>query len=155
MPDFGIPTISWPMCGEELTYPRDILILSPKHTSDGVTWAVTRHEKWALSDTANISGNLEFATMLVEHVPGMELDSAIHRREHGIEVQLPFLYRLAPDSRITAIAMDDAAHSDLHQAAQALAALSKRLPGPPLIVIRSAMNHFAQDGKNRGRDQIA
>lgn len=82
-----------------------------------------------------------------EYVPGMEPDSAIHRREHGIEVQLPFLYRFAPDSRITAIAMDDAAHSDLHEAAQALAALIKRLPRPPLLAIRSAMNHLAQDGK--------
>ncbi len=127
--------------------PRDILILSPKHTSDDVTWTVAPHEKWALSDSESISGNLEFATMLAEHVPGMEPDSAIHRPEHGIEVQLPFLYRFAPDSRITAIAMDDAAHSDLHEAAQALAALIKRLPRPPLLAIRSAMNHFAQNGK--------
>jgi AmmeMemoRadiSam system protein B/AmmeMemoRadiSam system protein A len=135
--------------------PDDILIIGPKHTTDGVNWAVAPHETWTLSDSANMPGNPTFAKMLADHVPGMELDAAAHRREHGIEVQLPFLHRLAPSSRITAIAMGRAAHADLQEAAQALATLLKSLPTPPLIVISSDMNHFAAEQENQRRDKLA
>lgn len=135
--------------------PDDILIIGPKHTSDGVDWAVAPHETWALSDSTSLRGNLAFATLLADNVPGMKLDASAHRSEHGTEVQLPFLHRLAPNSRVTAIAMSGAAYEDLQAAARSLATLLKSLATPPLIVISSDMNHFADDVENRRRDQLA
>ena len=111
--------------------PDDILIIGPKHTSDGVDWAVAPHETWALSDSTSLRGNLAFATLLADNVPGMKLDASAHRSEHGTEVQLPFLHRLAPNSRVTAIAMSGAAYEDLQAAARSLATLLKSLATPP------------------------
>ncbi|MGI9443349.1 MAG: AmmeMemoRadiSam system protein B [Rubripirellula sp.] len=135
--------------------PNDILIIGPKHTADGAPWAVAPHETWKLSDSTSLRGNPAFAKMLADNVPGMELDANAHRREHGIEVQLPFLQRLAPSAQITAIAMGRAEYTDLQEAARALATLLKPLPTQPLIVISSDMNHFAEDRENQRRDQLA
>ncbi len=135
--------------------PNDILIIGPKHTADGAPWAVAPHETWKLSDSTSMRGNPAFAKMLADNVPGMELDANAHRREHGIEVQLPFLQRLAPSAQITAIAMGRAEYTDLQEAARALATLLKPLPTQPLIVISSDMNHFAEDRENQRRDQLA
>jgi len=65
------------------------------------------------------------------------------------------LYRLAPTSRITAIAMAGGTIPELQMAAQSLAELVTKLPAPPLVVISSDMNHFADDSENRRRDQMA
>ena len=138
-----------------IALPRDILIIGPKHTADGVDWAVSPHEQWNLSESSNMKGNPELARQIAENVPGMELDATAHRREHGIEVQLPLLYRLAPTSRITAIAMAGGTIPELQMAAQSLAELVTKLPAPPLVVISSDMNHFADDSENRRRDQLA
>ncbi len=85
----------------------------------------------------------------------MQLDAAAHRREHGIEVQLPILDRLAPDCRITAIAMHGGDVRELQRAANQLAELLSQLAEPPLLVISSDMNHFAPDEENRRRDRMA
>jgi AmmeMemoRadiSam system protein B len=85
----------------------------------------------------------------------MELDATAHRQEHGIEVQLPLLYRLAPESQITAIAMSGGTVPELRAAAQSLAELLTKLVTPPMIVISSDMNHFADDTENRRRDELA
>jgi len=135
--------------------PQDILIISPKHTPHGIDWAVSPHEQWNLSESSTMQGNPELARQIAESVPGMEMDAVAHQREHGIEVQLPFLHRLAPASRITAIAMSGGTVAELRTAAQSLAKLMTGLATPPLVVISSDMNHFADDSENRRRDRLA
>ncbi len=135
--------------------PESVLIIGPKHTADGVDWAVAPHDVWRLSADASMAGNVELAHQIAESVPGMQLDAAAHAREHGTEVQLPILYRIAPSVRVAAIAMAGATVEELEQAAGALAELLQSLDKPPLLVISSDMNHFADDVENRRRDRIA
>jgi AmmeMemoRadiSam system radical SAM enzyme/AmmeMemoRadiSam system protein B/AmmeMemoRadiSam system protein A len=135
--------------------PESVLIIGPKHTADGVDWAVAPHDVWAISPTAKMSGDIDLARRIAESVPGMQLDSAAHAREHGIEVQLPLLYRLAPQTRIAAIAMSGGSYNELEKAAAALASCLSGLDKPPLLVISSDMNHFADDEENRRRDRLA
>ena len=135
--------------------PESVLIIGPKHTADGVDWAVAPHDVWQLSDGVSMTGDVELARQIAETVPGMELDAAAHAQEHGSEVQLPILHRLAPRVRVTAIAMAGATLDELQPAAEALAGLMRRLEKPPLLVISSDMNHFADDTENRRRDRIA
>ena len=75
--------------------------------------AVAPHDVWRLSDTAQLRGDVELAQCVAASVPGMELDSNAHAREHGIEVQLPLLFRLAPNTRIAAIAMSGGSLEEL------------------------------------------
>ena len=135
--------------------PESVLIIGPKHTADGVDWAVAPHDLWQLSDGVSMAGDVDLACQIAQTVPGMELDAAAHAREHGSEVQLPILHRLAPKVRVAAIAMAGATMDELQPAAEALAGLMRRLDKPPLLVISSDMNHFADDTENRRRDRIA
>lgn len=135
--------------------PESVLIIGPKHTADGVDWAVAPHDAWQLSPTVTMPGDIDLARRIADAVPGMQLDAAAHRREHGIEVQLPLLHRLAPNTRVTAIAMTGGSFEELEQAAEALAGCLAELDKPPLLVISSDMNHFADDDENRRRDRLA
>jgi AmmeMemoRadiSam system radical SAM enzyme/AmmeMemoRadiSam system protein B/AmmeMemoRadiSam system protein A len=135
--------------------PSRVLIIGPKHTPDGLEWAVAPHDEWRLSDTARMVGDVELAREIASAVTDMELDAAAHRTEHGIEVQLPLLYRLAPHTRVAAIAMSGASIDRLQHAAKQLARCLAAMDDPPLLVISSDMNHFADDAENRRRDRLA
>ena len=71
--------------------PKRVLILGPKHTADGLDWAVAPHDRWAMTSAASLDGDIGMAKELADRLPGMELDAGAHAREHGIEVQLPIL----------------------------------------------------------------
>ena len=75
--------------------PQTVIIIGPKHTNLGVEWAVAPHAAWQLPGMA-VPSDPELARLLAEKIPGLELDAAAHQQEHGIEVELPFLARLAP-----------------------------------------------------------
>ncbi len=135
--------------------PETVLIIGPKHTPDGADWAVAPHDVWRISDAARLAGDIELANRIAEVVPGMELDAAAHQREHGIEVQLPLLHRISPDTKVAAIAMSAASYDELQAAAESLAECLSSLDKPPLMIISSDMNHFADDQENRRRDRLA
>lgn len=135
--------------------PESVLIIGPKHTADGVDWAVAPHDVWYLSDRQRLLGDVELARQIADSVPGMQLDAAAHAREHGIEVQLPILNLLAPETKISAIAMSGGSFDELQRAAGSLAKLLTSLDKPPLLIISSDMNHFADDEENRRRDRLA
>lgn len=135
--------------------PESILIIGPKHTADGVDWAVAPHDTWQLSNHDRIAGDVMLAKRIAESVPGMQLDAGAHAREHGIEVQLPILHRISPTTKITGIAMSGGSYEELSAAADALATLLNSMDRPPLLVISSDMNHFADDEENRRRDRLA
>ena len=139
----------------EVDFPRRLLVIGPKHTQQGVSWAVAPYHKWKLSETVQFDNDLDLAAKLVECIDGMQLDSAAHDREHGIEVQLPFLEYLAPDSKLAAVAMHGATWPSIQTAAKQLASILSNDPDPPLLVISSDMNHYAEDSENRRRDRLA
>ncbi len=135
--------------------PSRVLIIGPKHTPDGSPWAVAPHSQWTLSDNTCIAGDLELSELIAHQVQGMRLDAAAHRREHGIEVQLPFLSYLAPETKVTAITMQGGSWDQIAVAAEQLATVLGELPELPLIAISSDMNHFANEHETRRRDALA
>lgn len=135
--------------------PERVLIIGPKHTPDGVDWAVAPHESWQMGPSVSIAGDADLAQELADQIPGMELDSKAHAREHAIEVQLPLMHRFCPDAKIAAIAMHGGDLGDFESAAAALAEWIENQDDPPLLVVSSDMNHFADDVENRRRDRMA
>ena len=135
--------------------PRRVVIIGPKHTPDGVDWAVAPHDRWRISPTVVIQGDPELASELADRVPGMELDAKAHAREHGSEVQLPLMNRFCPDAKIAVIAMHGGTLESFDAAATGLAKWMQEQADPPLLVISSDMNHFADDEENRRRDRMA
>ncbi len=137
-----------------LEIPDQVIIIGPKHTRLGVDWAVSPHESWSIPG-ATIPGDPDLANALVEAIPGLKLDAAAHQQEHAIEVELPFLAKLAPNSRVVGITIGGGNLERCRDFARGLAEVIRSLPKKPLLIISSDMNHFATDGENRRLDEIA
>ncbi|HZN35614.1 MAG TPA: AmmeMemoRadiSam system radical SAM enzyme [Pirellulaceae bacterium] len=134
--------------------PKTVIVIGPKHTPHGVEWAVAPHATWSIPG-ATLASDPELARQLCEAIPGWQLDAAAHAQEHAIEVELPFLARLAPQAKVVGVALGTADFARCLQFAAGLAAVLRTLPAPPLLVISSDMNHFASDEENRRLDEIA
>ncbi|MFM9114623.1 MAG: AmmeMemoRadiSam system protein B [Planctomycetota bacterium] len=137
-----------------LEFPQQIIVIGPKHTRLGVPWAVAPHETWSLPG-CTVQSDLALAQQLAANIPGLQLDAAAHEREHAIEIELPFLSLLAPQSRVVGLAIGAATYEECREFAAGLARVLQSLQPRPLLLISSDMNHFATDTENRRLDQIA
>jgi AmmeMemoRadiSam system protein B/AmmeMemoRadiSam system protein A len=135
-------------------FPEFVIVIGPKHTRLGADWAVSPHASWSIPG-ASLPADPAVASALVAAIPGLRLDAAAHRNEHAIEVELPFLAKLAPESRVVGIVIGGGSLERCRDFATGLAGFVRSLPAPPLLVISSDMNHFATDTENRALDEIA
>jgi AmmeMemoRadiSam system protein B/AmmeMemoRadiSam system protein A len=137
-----------------LKIPELVLVLGPKHTRLGVDWAVAPHEVWSIPG-ATIPSDPALARALADAIPGLQLDAAAHQQEHAIEVELPFLARLAPQARVLGLVIGGGDWERCQRFAHGLAEFIRRLPSRPLLIISSDLNHYATDRENRRLDEIA
>jgi AmmeMemoRadiSam system protein B len=139
---------------KRLRIPRTVIVIGPKHTTRGVDWAVAPHQTWEMPGF-QVESDFLLARRLCRAVPGLEMDAAAHQREHGVEVQLPLLARLAPEVRVVGIAIGPGDLESCRRFAEGLAGLLRGRDDPPLLLISSDMNHFATDAENRRLDELA
>jgi AmmeMemoRadiSam system radical SAM enzyme/AmmeMemoRadiSam system protein B/AmmeMemoRadiSam system protein A len=139
---------------KQVEIPDTVIIIGPRHTRQGVEWAVAPHQSWQIPG-ANIDSNLELAQQLVARIEGLEFDSAAHANEHSIEVELPLLARLAPATRVVGITIGGGSFEQCRRFGQDLALLLSEQETQPLLIISSDMNHFATDEENRRLDERA
>jgi AmmeMemoRadiSam system protein B len=134
--------------------PDTVIVIGPKHTQSGVEWSVAPHEKWMIPG-AEVASDPQLAQQLVDEIPGLQLDSAAHQGEHGIEVELPFLAKLNPQVKVVGIAIGAGTLQHCRQFAEGLVRVLRKQDQQPLLVISSDMNHFANDEENRRLDEVA
>ncbi len=137
-----------------LEIPDLVIVIGPKHTRQGVEWAVSPHESWSIPG-ATLPADPALARALSDAIPGLQRDAAAHRLEHAIEVELPFLARLAPHARVVGLAVGGGDWEHCRRFARGLAEVVGRLPARPLLLISSDMNHFANDHETRRLDETA
>ena len=135
-------------------FPRQIIVLAPRHQPDGVEWAVAPHRVWQLPG-GSLDSDPELARLLAESVEGLELDAAAHASEHAIEVQLPLLARLSPQSRVVGVTIRSGEFEELQRFGRQMAGVLARFDERPLLVISSDMNHYADERETRRRDRLA
>jgi AmmeMemoRadiSam system protein B len=102
-----------------------------------------------------LASDPELARQLCQAIPGLQMDAAAHAQEHGIEVELPFIARLAPNSKVVGIAIGGGNLERCRQFADGLAKVIEQMAEPPLLVISSDMNHYASDAETRRLDETA
>jgi AmmeMemoRadiSam system radical SAM enzyme/AmmeMemoRadiSam system protein B/AmmeMemoRadiSam system protein A len=134
--------------------PPQVIVFCPRHRGGGPAWSVTPHETWLLPG-GSLAADPELAARLAAAIPGLALDGGPHRQEHAIEVQLPILARLAPQSRVVGIAVGHGTLAELLRFAEGLAGVLASMSPRPLLVISSDMNHYANDADTRRLDQAA
>lgn len=85
-------------------FPETFVILCPNHTGLGTGVSISSDEQWN-TPLGNIDVDVEFAECLFKSSEIMDLDDLAHLREHGCEVQLPFLQYFSEDFKIVPITM--------------------------------------------------
>lgn len=134
--------------------PSTVIIVAPKHTPFGAELAVSPCDVWQIPGTV-LSSDTNLVRLLVEHIDGLECDAAAHEHEHAIEVELPFLAALAPETRVIGITIGVCSLDACLKFGRQLAEVIDRLEEAPLLVISSDMNHFADDDNTRRLDEMA
>ena len=139
---------------QRIEIPETVIVLGPKHTRLGVSWAVAPHETWSLPGIT-MASDPHLASQLAAAIPDLELDAAAHEQEHAIEVELPLLARLAPATRVVGIAIGAGNLQRCRQFASGMAGVLRDRSDRVLLLISSDMNHFANDEETRRIDELA
>ena len=137
-----------------IEFPATAIILCPKHRSGGAVCAVAPWSRWMFPG-GSVDVDVELSERLAADVSGLELDDRPHREEHAIEVQLPIIARLAPETRIVAITVGRVELRHCQEIAATMAESVRERLDSILFVISSDMNHFASDAENRRLDELA
>lgn len=156
-----VPHAGWKYSGRlaaatlaRIQIPSRAIVICPKHTPYGASYAVAPHHVWALP-RRNVESDPELARLLAERVDDFVLDSESHRREHAIEVLLPIIARLSPQTKVLGIILWDASLEQVRRFAEQMAGVLRELPELPLLVISTDMNHYADDQWTRKVDRLA
>jgi AmmeMemoRadiSam system protein B/AmmeMemoRadiSam system protein A len=136
-----------------LKIPEQVIILCPRHRPQGAQWAVAPHRRW-LFPGGELASDPELATRLAAGIEGLELDAAAHQQEHAIEVQLPLLAHVAPQTRVVGIVVGDSSLPELLRFGVAMSVVLRDMPRRPLLIVSSDMNHFANDQQTRQVDRL-
>jgi AmmeMemoRadiSam system protein B len=138
----------------KMEIPSTVIVIGPSHTGRGMEWAVAPHQTWSLPGI-EVASDFMLARRLSQTIAGLELDAVAHQHEHAIEVELPLLARLAPQSKVLGITIGPGDLESCRRFARGLAEVLLDREDKPLLLISSDMNHFASDAENRRLDELA
>ncbi len=134
--------------------PRRVVVLGPNHTGQGAPVSVAPEAAWA-TPMGEVPVDAELRERLLAALPGATAEPWAHRREHSIEVQLPFLLARRPDLAVVPICL---AHLGLEECLALGEALGRELAAldePAAVVASSDMTHYEPDPVARQRDRLA
>jgi len=142
-----------------LEIPERCVILCPNHTGKGRALAVMANTAWQ-TPLGEVAADADLGTRLLGRFPALEEDSAAHRGEHAIEVQLPFLQAQQSELKIVPIVIGTSNFDVLGGLGEALADViadsqEKDRAEKVLIIASSDMNHYESDAITRVKDHKA
>ena len=134
--------------------PARVILIGPRHFPRGASFAILSEGAWQTPlGLAPIDHLL--AEKIARACPLLREDAIAHSAEHSLEVQLPFLQRLAPSFAFVPIVIGAAHYAELEALGHAIADVIGSEPGPILLVASSDMNHYESDAATRLKDRKA
>jgi AmmeMemoRadiSam system protein B len=134
--------------------PAHVVLLGPRHFPRGASFAILSDGAWKTPlGLARIDRPL--AEKIMRACRLLQEDSVAHQSEHSLEVQLPFLQRLAPSFAFVPIVIGSAQYADLEALGHAIADVVSSDLGPILLIASSDMNHYESDAVTRVKDRKA
>jgi AmmeMemoRadiSam system protein B len=134
--------------------PPSCIVLCPNHTGLGRPLAIMKEGAWRTS-LGDLPIDSDLARRLLKAFPALVEDSAAHRSEHAIEVELPFLQVIRPDVKFVPIAVGTGQLMLLEHLGEAVATVVVTYEQPVLIIASSDMNHYEDDSTTRVKDHKA
>lgn len=138
----------------ELEVPELCIVICPNHTGMGRALAIMSEGAWE-TPLGRVPIDGAFAAALMQRCPLLQEDSAAHRSEHAIEVELPFLQMRQAHLKFVPIALGTREFEVLHQLGEAIADTIAAQDAPVLLVASSDMNHYESDSITRVKDERA
>ena len=134
-----------------------VVILAPNHT--GMLGAKSGASTWRSGTFQTPLGDIsiadEFVSALCDACSLVVHDPMAHAREHAIEVELPFLSLLAPDSDLVPIVLAWDDWDRCRQLGEALASVVREWHQPVSLVASSDMTHYENAESAARKDRIA
>lgn len=137
-----------------LEIPRRVVLVGPRHYPQGASLAILSDGAWQ-TPLGMVPVDHLLAEKIVSAFPELHEDALAHRREHSLEVQLPFLQRVAPSFAFVPIVIGPARYDTLERLGRALATVISSANEPTLLVASSDMNHYESDAVTRVKDRKA
>jgi MEMO1 family protein len=134
--------------------PSRVILLGPRHFPRGAPFAILSDGAWQTPlGLAPIDRPL--AEKIMRACPLLREDAVAHSGEHSLEVQLPFLRRLAPSFAFVPIVIGSVQYAELETLGHAIAEVIGSEQEPILVVASSDMNHYESDAVTRMKDRKA
>src|SRR6202048_4428017 len=138
----------------QIEIPARVILLGPRHFPRGASFAILSDGAWQTPlGVAQI--NCALAEKIRRACPLLREDSVAHEAEHSLEVQLPFLQRLAPSFTFVPIVIGSSQYADLEALGVAIADVIRSEPEPILLVASSDMNHYESEEVTRAKERKA
>ena len=134
-----------------LQIPEHCIILCPNHTGKGAPLAIMTATAWQ-TPLGEVAVSAELGSRLLRSFPALQEDSAAHRAEHAVEVQLPFLQERQKNLHIVPIALGTSDFDVLRGLGEALGDVIGECEERVLIIASSDMNHYESDAVTRVKD---
>lgn len=135
----------------EIKIPEVCVAIGPNHTGVGRPLAIVSEGSWE-TPLGEVPINSELASLLKQRFHLLEEDTAAHRHEHSIEVELPFLQARQSHPKFVPIAIGTSRFDILEQLGEAIADVVAKRKEEILIVASSDMNHYESDAITRVKD---
>jgi MEMO1 family protein len=134
--------------------PARCILLGPRHFPRGEAMAILTEGSFATPlGEAEIDSAL--ARQLAYECPRLREDAVAHEREHSLEVQIPFLQRLARDSRLVPVVLATDRYPAIEELGHAVARVVAAQREPVLVIASSDMNHYESDAITHAKDERA
>jgi len=145
------------VCGKTLgmaNLEQTVLLLGPNHTGRGERFSVWNEGDWNIPG-GSVSFDSALADALLASDAHLKADTAAHMDEHSLEVILPFLHRLEPNTTIVPISISSSSLDSLRQVGQAIGQTLKMFDRPVSIVVSSDMSHYISHDEAKKKDSQA
>ncbi|HYV17682.1 MAG TPA: AmmeMemoRadiSam system protein B [Verrucomicrobiae bacterium] len=137
------------------TLPERFIVLGPNHSGEGEPIAVQSEGAWR-TPLGDAPIDRPLAAAILAEAGRARPDAAAHRREHSIEVQIPFLQHLAPAaSRFVPVCVGTHRLDALLELGGALARAIASAADPVTLVLSSDMTHYEPADEVERRDRPA
>jgi len=134
--------------------PRTLVILCPNHTGLGSPLALMDEGCWE-TPLGRVGIDATLAGRILEQVAGASVDERAHRREHALEVQLPFLQVKLGEFSMVPICVGTERLDLLVETGHGIARAIEAHDAPAAIVVSSDMSHYIPAEEARVKDRIA